>query len=359
MKITDVVVRNLPSPPVGVKIYLADDPTGFGVRVTANGIKAFVLTYGKQRERVTIGRYPIVSLAEARAEAKRILAERTLGKHRPKRMSFEDAFVVFLDTRKKKNRPKSVYETERTVKLYLKKLYPMQLDDIRAHHITDITDALSKKGLQSTASHVHTTAHTFLRFCAQRSYLTFNPVADMEKPTLPKPRERVLDDQELVAVWKAADELGGRFGAICKILILTGCRRSEAQHIRVDGISAIIDAAHSKNGRTHQFPIGQLTQQLLKENPDLSWGGWGKSKAALDGKVQKILGRECPHVIHDYRRSFCTNLQRLGVLPPTIDALVNHVSGQTQLTRTYQRHAYWDEMVHAVGEYDRWIRTLV
>ena len=58
MNLTDVVVQNLPAPPTGAKVY-HDALTGLGVPVTGAGTKPFVLTYRSQRERVTVGQYPL------------------------------------------------------------------------------------------------------------------------------------------------------------------------------------------------------------------------------------------------------------------------------------------------------------
>ena len=90
MHLTDIAVRALAAPERGAKIYADDAMPGFGVRVSQGGSRAFTLTMGEGREQITIGRYPVISLADARAEAKWLLAERTLGKHRPKRTLFED-----------------------------------------------------------------------------------------------------------------------------------------------------------------------------------------------------------------------------------------------------------------------------
>ena len=106
MKFTDISIRNLPIPEKGLKLYADDAIPGFGVRVSQGGTKSFILTYGDRRERVTIGRHPIISLADARAETKRILAERTLGKHRPTRMVFDDALRLFVTSHlEQKTRP--------------------------------------------------------------------------------------------------------------------------------------------------------------------------------------------------------------------------------------------------------------
>ncbi|MGO9006487.1 MAG: hypothetical protein ACLQIQ_15315 [Beijerinckiaceae bacterium] len=48
------------------------------------GTRSFVVQHGADRQLTTIGRYPVISLSEARTEAKHSLAERTLGKLRPR-----------------------------------------------------------------------------------------------------------------------------------------------------------------------------------------------------------------------------------------------------------------------------------
>ena len=94
--LTEIVIRNLKAPPAGRSPTRRSLP-GFGCRVSQGGTKTFVLVLGAQRNRITIGRYPVISLSEARAEAKRILAEHTLGRHRPKGVAYEDAKKQFLE----------------------------------------------------------------------------------------------------------------------------------------------------------------------------------------------------------------------------------------------------------------------
>src|SRR5262245_391449 len=104
MALTDVSIRSLPAPEKGFKIHLDDVVQGFGVRTSHGGTKTFVLTYGKDRRRVALGRVGIVSLAEARAEARRILAQRTLAGHKARSIAFADAREAFLAHAGRKNR---------------------------------------------------------------------------------------------------------------------------------------------------------------------------------------------------------------------------------------------------------------
>src|SRR5262245_59561143 len=77
--LTDAVVRRLPTPERGKIIRLDDSVVGFGVRVTANGARSYVLRYtsrttGKERT-FTIGEATVWRCAGARAKAKELLRE--------------------------------------------------------------------------------------------------------------------------------------------------------------------------------------------------------------------------------------------------------------------------------------------
>src|SRR5262245_65464103 len=79
MKLTDNLVRKLPTPEQGNKITYDDAVKGFGVRVTAAGGRAFILNYrrkldGRER-RYTIGNHPDWSVTAAREEAKRLKSD--------------------------------------------------------------------------------------------------------------------------------------------------------------------------------------------------------------------------------------------------------------------------------------------
>lgn len=75
--ITAKQLRNLSAPERGNRLYFDGQVPGFAVRITAKGAASFVLNYyvhGRER-RFTIGRYPMLTVAEARAEAIRLRGE--------------------------------------------------------------------------------------------------------------------------------------------------------------------------------------------------------------------------------------------------------------------------------------------
>ena len=54
-----------------------------------------------------------------------------------------------------------------------------------------------------------------------------NPCAGIKPRATEKSRDRVLNDAELKALWRAAEAMKGQFGPIVQLLILTGQRREE------------------------------------------------------------------------------------------------------------------------------------
>ena len=123
------MVKNLPPPATGQKLYRDDALAGFGVRVSQGGTKTFTLVLGRDRQFVSIGRYPTVGLADARTEAKRMLAERTLGKHRPPRMAASQALDRFFTEKTAKNKRSSIQAAKWVINAHFPKLLKKELAD--------------------------------------------------------------------------------------------------------------------------------------------------------------------------------------------------------------------------------------
>src|SRR3569832_350008 len=113
MRLTDLSIKSLKLPAKGVVVYSDDALTGFGVRVSEGGTKSFVLTHGPRRQRETIGKVGILGLQEARTEAKRRLAEYTLGKAAPRSISWAAALSEYLEEVGRTRRPRTLKDYKR------------------------------------------------------------------------------------------------------------------------------------------------------------------------------------------------------------------------------------------------------
>jgi integrase len=88
-------------------------------------------------------------------------------------------------------------------------------------------------------------------------------------------RSRVFSNDELRAVWAAADAIDGHFSTILKLLILSGQRRTEISSLQkhfidFDKMILRLPASLTKNARDHTVPIGALTAGILKSEAEAS-----------------------------------------------------------------------------------------
>src|SRR5437763_9970286 len=111
MSFSDVGLRSLTPPPKGQISYWDDKLPSFGCRVSQGGTKTFVLN--RDNSLITIGRFPILSLSKARGEAKRLLAEFTLGRVRPQSITYQQAVQLFLEDKAKARRSRTVKDYKR------------------------------------------------------------------------------------------------------------------------------------------------------------------------------------------------------------------------------------------------------
>ena len=94
--LTDRTLKTLPRPDSGQVTYWDSGLAGFGVRVSQGGARSFVVVYGPNRTRKTIGRYPVVTLKQARDKAKELKAAFTLGLDRRRSITWSEARELFL-----------------------------------------------------------------------------------------------------------------------------------------------------------------------------------------------------------------------------------------------------------------------
>lgn len=368
MRLTDISIKSLAAPATGVIYYSDDVLTGFGVRVSQGGTKSYVLTHGTRRQKETIGRVGVIALHEARAEAKRRLAEYTLGKQRPQSMNWCAAVETYLA------------EVQRRCKSSTHGSYKYVLDRHFRYGDTKLSELSScdfqnklDKLVRTPSEHQHAfiVLRAFIRWSYRRHYLDTNPMDRMTAPHRYRPRERVLSDDELKRVWIAAREMETTFGTIVRLLILTGQRIGEIAKLTTDMVgedTITLPASLTKNSREHTFPIAPATKSLLGHprrvrgflfpargtNDERPYNGFSNPKATLDR-----LADVHDWTLHDLRRTFATGLASLSVPLPVIERLLNHISGSfAGIVGVYQRYDFMPEMRNAVARWERHIQQL-
>lgn len=197
MHLTDIAIRALPHPTAGQKDYVDDTMPGLMVRV-GKRTKTFmmVVAKGKRRERVTLGRYPNTSLADARSKAKTVVGEAQDRKNKPPRMTFDEAFTLFKATHtSQKQRARTAKDTERLIEKHLiSTLGSEQLAEIETQHVAQVIDKLLKT--PGTAMHVFAAARLMFRWATKRRLIDRSPIEFLPPPTKIIARDRVLTDEE-------------------------------------------------------------------------------------------------------------------------------------------------------------------
>jgi integrase len=369
--LTELAVRALQAPEKGQKTYWDGSLAGFGVRVSQGGTKTFVLMHGRNRQLTTIGRVGIITLAEARGKARNVLAQKTLGQLQPKSKTFEDAYTDFKEQKLPRLKPRTQKDYTRILDAhYLPKLRHDQLKDIGPDRIYGFTDKLVKT--PSEQSHALAVGRTFFKWCVRRRYITNSPLEGVELPKLPS-RKRVLNDAELVKVYRAAEEFGYPYGDIVRLIILTGQRPGEVASLRPSWFSHnqqtfTFPPGFLKHSREHTIPVGPRAIALLegivpmydyyfpaRGTKDRPFSGFSKSKKRL----LKLLPDVLPFTDHDLRRTFSTNVARLGVPPHIKEMLLGHASAKSDIESVYDLYTYLPEMREAVEKYDAHIGSLL
>ncbi len=171
-------------------------------------------------------------------------------------------------------------------------------------------------------------------------------------------RSRILDDDELRAVWKAA-ETNGDFCALIRLLLLTGQRLQKVATIKwahvADGVWTIDTADREKgNAGSLALPAQALAiitaQPRLGDNPyvfagrGLGYRDFSKSKPPFDARLP-----EMPQwTLHDLRRTARSLMSRAGIRPDISERVLGHAIPGVK--GVYDRHGYRDEKAAALAK---------
>jgi integrase len=359
LALNDLSLRSLKPPEAGTLDYWDTSFREglFGCRVSQGGAKTFVLKLDNSRRK--IGRYPTISLSQARTEAKRLLAERTLGRVRPQSVTFPEALALFLEDKGKARKPRTIADYTR---LLGRLKFNCQLAEITP---AEFDRKLRRFTAPAEQAHILVAAKIFFTWAMKRHYIERNPTFGLTAHSS-QPRSRILSDDELKLIWKTLNKpdltVPDRYRDIVKLLITSGQRRGEIAAIQPSWLKdelLTIPANVAKNGRQHSIPLSQTslllaTSLATKNNSTKLLNGWSKPKKALDA-----LSGVTNWTLHDLRRTFRSNMARLGVAPHIAERLVNHISAQTDMERVYDQYKYLPEMRLAMQTYEDWFSSLI
>lgn len=364
LRLTDMAVKKINLPESGQVTYWDESTPAFGLRCSPKS-KSFVVMFGEKRRLKTLGRYPSLSLADARRDAKQFLSEASFGKHQEVRVSFELAKERFITDCEKRLRPITVREYKRHLNFFG---FKKDLAQLERSDVYRKLDELSET--PTNQNYAFTALKVFFNWCVRNQYMDHNPIAADKKPARLKSRDRILDDEELKALYSYVRNNRSLFHDMVALLILTGQRRTEVGHLRWDEIDEgclHLSDERTKNHRSHTLPLPPTAMYILEtresdsmyvfagKDPEKPFNGIRRVKEALDKAV------DIEHfTLHDLRRTLSSNMARLGVPIHVTEKILNHQSGSFGgVAGIYNRHSYLSEMKDALAQYDAFLENLI
>lgn len=252
-----------------------------------------------------------------------------------------------------------------------------------------VEDAV-KHGGDSRARKLYSVLNVLFGWLPLKYGVEVNPMLGMKRRLglgPPSSRERKLDEAEIILFWKATDAIGGVFGALYKVLLLSGCRlREPARMDRTElGDNGVweVPGERTKNHLPFLVPLPPLALDLINSLPTIGGSnsglifttngktpvsGFSKAKKALDAKMAELAEKPIkPWRTHDLRRTFSTILNEspedggLGIAPHVVEACLNHVSGSAKsgVAGVYNKSQYLSEKRTALQRWANHIEGLV
>lgn len=380
--------------PTSKRQQITDDHCpGLNLIVQPTGKKGWAVRYrvnGKHR-RMTLGAYPVLSLADARQRAREVLAAAAEGRDpaeevraakAPKADNDRDKVSSLLEQYAKRHLKnlKSGETVKRELGRFVGKAWgERDIHEIQKRDVIDLLDEIADSGREVTANRIRAYLSKFLNWCVERDVIDASPASGVKPVAKEKSRDRVLSDDEVRWFWRACDDLGFPWGPVGKVLLLTGQRLGEVvgmSDTEITGDLWHMGAKRTKNGRAHDVPLSKSVRDVLADveriaddkgrvqfifttTGETPLSGFHKGRNHIADRMVEIASAEAgdaveiPHwTFHDLRRTAATGMARLGIPVRVTEAVLNHVSGTGGgIVAVYQRHDYADEKRRAL---DAW-----
>ena len=360
--LTEAIARKAPPPETGQRFIRDARLPGFALRVTANGIKSWVVEARmrgeKSAKRRTLGRYPQVNADRARA-----LAIQELGRYaegvdrleddRAKKVKAVTLGAVFADYLAARDlKPTSILDYQSAFKA--------SLEDWRDRQITDITRSMveqrhKRESLRSKAraNYAMRILRALFNYAAAKyetaegePLITDNPVKRLNAIAgwnRVERRRSLVRLHQMPAWFAGLDFLRSKAGVgphvadWFEFMILTGCRRKESLTLAwssVDLPGRMFHLPDTKNREVHELPLSDrlveiLTARQAAADPEQSRVFYGHGAPLTnEGHSLRAMIAHCevPFSPHDLRRTFATVAEGLDLQPYTIKRLMNHIA---------------------------------
>ncbi len=362
LKITKSCVDRLSTPATGQAFVRDAELKGFAVRITASGAKSFILEKrinGKVK-RLTLGRYPELTVEQARKEAHKLLGHIAVGRNPPAEKKYkalqgtnlEQAFSDFI-TARKNLKARTLYDYQRVMKVVFADWQNKAMLDIGK-------DMVAKRHSKIGAEHGEAYANLAMRFLralfnfaiaqyedgSGHAILRENPVTRLTQTHAwyrVDRRQTVIKPHQLSPWYEAVmslkqDQISSQSTMVADyllFLLFTGLRRQEAATLKwsdIDLNDRSFTLTDTKNREPLTLPLTDFVFNLLHSrkiatDSEYVFAGDGKAGYLIEPRrqVQKVIKLSgISFTLHDLRRTFITIAESIDISAYALKRLVNH-----------------------------------
>lgn len=365
------------------------------LRITPDGTKTWSFLYrsptANRRVRMAIGQYPEIGLAKAKDVAERLsiavrdgvdpAAQKRHGLLAETFASLADRFISEHSQRNARGGRRSVSTTE--AERILKANILADLGCHRAEQITreQIAAVLAKvRARGSLIMHDRTLGllRSIYSWANATLQLDVNPTVALKKINAGRPRERVLDDDELRALWQrlgTPGRLSLEIRDALKLQLLLGVRIGEAlgaacAEFELERQVWTIPAVRTKGNREHRLPLPPLALGIIRQALGRANGRlWLFASPAGDRPMRARSGSRAMMRIrddidlddvgsHDLRRTLATGLGNMGIADETIERVLNHAP-RTVAGKHYNHSRHLEPMRRALTAWEARLLEIV
>ncbi|MCG3471891.1 tyrosine-type recombinase/integrase [Xenorhabdus bovienii] len=362
------------------KIEFFADGAGLSAKASKVGGVSWVFTYrldGKKLNRLTIGRYPDVSLKQAREARDKCRSWLASGKDPKlqlnltmqeslKPVTVKEAIEYWVENYGRDNRT----NIDKYVAQVKKHIYPdigsMALTDCETRYWLKCFDKVKKKS-PVAAGYIFQMCKQALKFCRVRKFAISNALDDLTIPDVGKKQkkgDRVLTDNELGQLWKSlnTDIYLPYYSNLLRILIVFGCRSQEVRLSKLpewdfDFMLWTVPKENSKSGERITRPIPEslkpFLEKLIYQNhksgyllgelkKNVSVSQYGRNTWRRLGNVEKWT-------LHDLRRTLATKMNDMGIAPHVVEQLLGHAL--PGIMAIYNKSQYLPEKLDALNKW--------
>lgn len=389
MKLTDTIVAGLELPAGKTELFVWDDALpSFGVRLRGE-TRRWYCQYraGKQQRRESLGDVRKIKIEAARGIARKRFAAVELGADpaADRKAAKADAAAAlntlgavttrYLAFKKPVLRPSTYTAAVRYLETHWKPLLAMPIANIKRADIAAVLQGITTGSGRVASSRARSHLSAMFTWAAGEGLCDVNPVSATNNAAKGiEPRDRVLDDVELRAVWNACGD--DAFGRIVRLLILTGCRRDEIGGLRWDELDLesgvmIIPGPRTKSGKPLTLTLPPAAVEILRAVPRRDgqpftfgkagkggFNAWSYSTATLNNRIAAAVGRPLSHwTLHDLRRTMRSGLGEIGIAPHVAEATIGH--SKSGVEAIYDRYNYAPEIKTALLRWSEHVAAIV